>query len=113
MTPGRHSFAVTTGAVLLMVVVFSSAAAPFLAPHATDDRFPGLLNAPPTAIQFWPSLVKTAYYAGATVPIGVVGSMLLAAFLNLSLRGTSFFRTLFKRDTGVTPARFRRLTQDN
>lgn len=52
MTPaiGRQSLAVTAGAVLLMVVVFSSAAAPFLAPHATDDRFPGLLNAPPTAI---------------------------------------------------------------
>ena len=45
--------------------------------------------------QFWPSLGKTFYYAGITVPIGVVGSLLLAVFLNVSLRGTAVFRTLF------------------
>jgi multiple sugar transport system permease protein len=45
--------------------------------------------------QFWPSLGKTAYYAGVTVPVGVVGSLLLAIFLNVQVRGTSVFRTFF------------------
>jgi multiple sugar transport system permease protein len=45
--------------------------------------------------QFWPSLGKTAYYAGVTVPLGVVGSLVLAIFLNVRVRGTSLFRTLF------------------
>ncbi|TAK20742.1 MAG: sugar ABC transporter permease [Chloroflexota bacterium] len=45
--------------------------------------------------QFWPSLGKTAYYAGMTVPLGVVGSLLLAVFLNVRVWGTSIFRTLF------------------
>ena len=45
--------------------------------------------------QFWPSLAKTAYYAGVTVPLGVVGSLLLAVFLNVKVRGTSIYRTFF------------------
>jgi multiple sugar transport system permease protein len=45
--------------------------------------------------QFWPSLGKTAYYAGVTVPVGVVGSLLLAVLLNVKVRGTSIFRTFF------------------
>jgi multiple sugar transport system permease protein len=45
--------------------------------------------------QFWPSLGKTAYYAGVTVPLGVVGSLLLATFLNVKVRGTSVYRTFF------------------
>jgi multiple sugar transport system permease protein len=45
--------------------------------------------------QFWPSLAKTFYYAAITVPLGVTGSLLLAVFLNASVRGTSFYRTLF------------------
>lgn len=45
--------------------------------------------------QFWPSLGKTAYYAGVTVPIGVVGSLVLAVFLNMKVKGTSVFRTFF------------------
>jgi peptide/nickel transport system permease protein len=36
------------GLVLVLLGVLAAAAAPVLAPHATDDRFPGLLNAPPT-----------------------------------------------------------------
>ena len=36
------------GLVLVLLGVLAAAAAPILAPHATDDRFPGLLNAPPT-----------------------------------------------------------------
>ncbi len=45
--------------------------------------------------QFWPALVKTFYYACVTVPIGVGASLLLAVFLNMRVRGTAFFRTLF------------------
>jgi multiple sugar transport system permease protein len=45
--------------------------------------------------QFWPSLGKTAYYAGVTVPVGVVGSLLLAVFLNMKVKGTSVYRTFF------------------
>jgi peptide/nickel transport system permease protein len=36
------------GLVLVLLGILAAAAAPVLAPHATDDRFPGLLNAPPT-----------------------------------------------------------------
>jgi multiple sugar transport system permease protein len=46
-------------------------------------------------LQFWPSLAKTFYYALVTVPLGVTGSLLLALFLNVRLKGTAFFRTLF------------------
>jgi multiple sugar transport system permease protein len=45
--------------------------------------------------QFWPSLAKTFYYAGVTVPLGVLGSLLLAIFLNIRVKGTALFRTLF------------------
>ena len=44
---------------------------------------------------FWPSLVKTLYYAGASVPLGLIGSLAAALLLNVKVRGTSFFRTLF------------------
>jgi multiple sugar transport system permease protein len=45
--------------------------------------------------QFWPSLVKTFYYAGLSVPIGIVGSLAVAMLLNVKVRGTPLFRTLF------------------
>ncbi len=44
---------------------------------------------------FWPSLGRTLYYAGAVVPISLVGSLLLATLLNQKLRGTNAFRSLF------------------
>ena len=44
---------------------------------------------------FWPSLRRTFYYALLSVPIGVLGSLLLAVLLNAALRGISVFRTLF------------------
>ncbi|MEN6480036.1 MAG: sugar ABC transporter permease [Anaerolineales bacterium] len=44
---------------------------------------------------FWPSLGRTFYYAGAVVPISLVGSLLLASLLNQQLRGTNIFRSLF------------------
>jgi multiple sugar transport system permease protein len=44
---------------------------------------------------FWPSLWRTFYFAGLGVPLGVIGSMILAILLNQQLRGVSFYRTLF------------------
>ncbi|HZQ98045.1 MAG TPA: sugar ABC transporter permease [Chloroflexota bacterium] len=45
--------------------------------------------------QFWPSLGRTFQYAVVSVPLGVVGSLLVALLLNVRVRGTSVFRTLF------------------
>jgi multiple sugar transport system permease protein len=45
--------------------------------------------------QFWPSLSRTFYYSVLTVPLGIVGSLLLAILLNQGIRGTSHFRTMF------------------
>jgi peptide/nickel transport system permease protein len=36
------------GLLLVLIAVVAAVTAPILAPHATDDKFPGLLNAPPT-----------------------------------------------------------------
>jgi multiple sugar transport system permease protein len=44
---------------------------------------------------FWPSLGRTAYYAGLSVPLSVLGSMFLAILLNTKLRGVTIYRTLF------------------
>ena len=38
------------GLALVLVGVLAAVLAPILAPHATDDRFPALLNAPPTRV---------------------------------------------------------------
>ena len=39
-----------TGVALVGLVLFGAIAAPVVAPHATGDRFPDLLNAPPTRL---------------------------------------------------------------
>jgi len=44
---------------------------------------------------FWGSLGKTFLYAIVVVPLGVGGALLVAMLLNQSLRGTSFYRTIF------------------
>jgi multiple sugar transport system permease protein len=44
---------------------------------------------------FWPSLGRTFYYAAIVVPVGIVGSLLLASLLNQPIRGKMFFRTFF------------------
>jgi multiple sugar transport system permease protein len=41
------------------------------------------------------AIMNTLIYAGAIVPIGTAGSLLLALLLNQKLRGTYVFRTLF------------------
>ncbi|MFH1086854.1 MAG: sugar ABC transporter permease, partial [Chloroflexota bacterium] len=45
--------------------------------------------------QFWKSLVRTFYYAGVMVPVGMVGSLLAATLLNQKLKLTTMWRTLF------------------
>ncbi len=45
--------------------------------------------------QFWPSLWKTFYYATISVPLGIVGSLAIALLLNLKLKASAAFRTLF------------------
>jgi len=45
--------------------------------------------------QFWPSLQRTFGYAVTVVPIGLVGSLMLAIFLNQGAKGTNFYRTFF------------------
>ncbi len=51
---------------------------------------------------FWSSLWRTFYFAILSVPIGIVGSLLLAVLLNQQAKGTSLFRTLFFLP-GLTP----------
>ena len=46
-------------------------------------------------VQFWPSLVRTFYYAVVMVPLGLTGSLLLALLLNRGLKGTNIYRTFF------------------
>jgi multiple sugar transport system permease protein len=45
--------------------------------------------------QFWPSLERTFRYAIISVPLGIVGSLLVALLLNVRVKGTTVFRTLF------------------
>lgn len=44
---------------------------------------------------FWPSIWRTAYYAGVGVPLGVLGSMFLSILLNNKIRALPAYRTLF------------------
>jgi multiple sugar transport system permease protein len=44
---------------------------------------------------FWTSLGRTFYYVLIVVPLGLLGSLLLAMLLNQRVRGESIFRTLF------------------
>lgn len=51
---------------------------------------------------FWSSLGRTFYFALLSVPLGIVGSLLLAVLLNQGVKGTSLFRTAFFLP-GLTP----------
>ena len=44
---------------------------------------------------FWKSLGNTVYYTVFAVPLGLIGSFLLALLLNTKVKGLSFFRTAF------------------
>jgi len=44
---------------------------------------------------FWKSLGVTAYFTFLSVPVGIVGSLILALLLNAKIRGVPLYRTLF------------------
>lgn len=52
---------------------------------------------------FWPSIGRTFIYALGVVPLGIIGSLALASFLNRKVRGVSLFRTLYFLPS-LTPA---------
>lgn len=52
---------------------------------------------------FWPSLGRTFKYSIVVVPVGLIGSLLLATLLNRGMKGTNIFRTLFFLPS-LTPA---------
>jgi len=52
---------------------------------------------------FWKSLLNTAIYVGASVPLGLTGSLLLAMLLSTKIRGMSVFRTIYYLPS-ITPA---------
>lgn len=73
---------------------------------ARPPRFVGLDNyigAFTTDDRFLPSLQLTFTYALVSVPLALVGSLLLAVLLNQRLRGTTLYRTFFFLPS-LTPA---------
>jgi len=52
---------------------------------------------------FWPSLGRTFRYSIVVVPVGIVGSLVLALLLNQNVAGTNLFRTFFFLPS-LTPA---------
>src|SRR5215218_4511849 len=44
---------------------------------------------------FWHSMERTVVWVIATVPLGIVGSLLAAVLLNRGMRGTTLYRTAF------------------
>lgn len=51
---------------------------------------------------FWPSIWRTFYYALLTVPLSMLGSLIVAVLLNQKLWGTTFWRTFYFLPT-LTP----------
>jgi len=45
--------------------------------------------------QFWPAVVNTLWWAGFSVPLGVILGVLLALLLNLKARGIGVYRTMY------------------
>jgi multiple sugar transport system permease protein len=63
-----------------------------------DTRWIGLQNYTYAFVEddlFWPSLAITFYYMLVSVPLGLLGSLLLALLLNQRLRGESILRTCY------------------
>lgn len=46
-------------------------------------------------IEFWPSIRLTLLYAALSVPIGVIGSLLVAMLLNRQIKGIGVYRTIY------------------
>lgn len=65
---------------------------------ASPPKFIGLRNYSDAFFDdrlFWPSLGKTFYYAAVMVPVGILGSLVLASLLNQGTKGSALFRTCF------------------
>jgi multiple sugar transport system permease protein len=63
-----------------------------------DSKFVGVENYRRLLTQdplFWKSLQNTAIYTLFTVPLGVLGSLLIALLLNQPVKGIKLYRTLF------------------
>lgn len=67
------------------------------------DNFNHFFNDPYPLSVFWKSLGVTAYFTFLSVPVGVIGSLLLALMLNAKLRGITLYRTLYYIPS-LTPA---------
>ncbi|MCC6628371.1 MAG: sugar ABC transporter permease [Chloroflexi bacterium] len=64
----------------------------------SDPRWVGLANYQQAFFKddlFWPSLGRTFLFSFIVVPVGLAGSLGLAMLLNLGLRGTNTFRTIY------------------
>jgi multiple sugar transport system permease protein len=46
-------------------------------------------------IDFWPSIRLTMLYAVFSVPLGIVGSLIVAILLSADIRGVGFYRTIY------------------
>jgi multiple sugar transport system permease protein len=94
LTPWLIGYLVFTAGPVVASLVLSFTSYNVISP----PRFVGLDNyveAFTKDQQFWPSLARTFQYAVVSVPVGVAGSLVVALLLNVNVRGTSFFRTLF------------------
>lgn len=63
-----------------------------------DSKFVGIENYRRLVQQdplFWKALTNTILYAIVTVPLGIVGSLVIALLLNQQVKGVRLFRTLF------------------
>ena len=58
---------------------------------------------------FWKSIWNTFYYAGLSVPLGIVMGVLIAILLNQKVKGMRFFRTIFYLPTVVSSVAVSRL----
>lgn len=94
ITPWLIGLLVFVGGPILVSLYLSLTTYDILSP----PTFVGLANYQRAFFEdplFWPSLWRTVYYAVVVVPLGLVGSLLLAMLLNQGLRFTNFFRTFF------------------
>ncbi|TAK25509.1 MAG: sugar ABC transporter permease [Chloroflexota bacterium] len=56
------------------------------------DNFTRMFTVDPL---FWPSLGRTAIWAGSYVPLAIIGSLMTAVLLNQGMKGTTIYRTIF------------------
>jgi multiple sugar transport system permease protein len=58
-------------------------------------NFTYLFTSPPPLSVLWKSLAVTAYFTFLSVPVSIIGSLLLALLLNTKVRGLGIYRTTF------------------